>query len=241
MSSRMPNWRFGALICLFSAQPALAVDCSAPVVLGDKPSMDDYADYSDFLVAIMDYKARDRELQAQQEACPEIFISRADPTTLDPTVTQGPETLDSAVARTQRLPVIDYSTTRTWYNRSTSRSFALPTLASTQMEQETVGTQVRTLVDGTRDDRQQALSLDLIGPLAPDESAEAERLMDRQLTESLAREEQEIRRIFSVDSDTFNSVLTYDLANGGYLTLFFNGMDILRIEGLLVSCSSPCR
>lgn len=240
MTSRMPYWRFGALICLLATQPALAVDCDAPVVLGDKPSMDGYADYSDFLVAIMDYKTRERDLQAQQEACPELFITRVDPTSLDPTVTYGPETLDSAVERSARIPVIDYSTNRTWYNRSTSRSFGLPDLPNGVMEQETISTQVRTLVDGNLSARDQQLVLDLIGPLPNDDGAWAERMMERQLTEALARKEQDVSTAFSVSDGDYNNVLTFDLANGGYLSLYMNGMEIVRTEGLLVSCTSTC-
>ena len=241
MTSRMPYWRFGALICLLAAQPALAVDCDAPVVLGDKPSMDGYADYSDFLVAIMDYKTRERDLQAQQEACPELFITRVDPTSLDPTITYGPETLDSAVERSARIPTIDYSTNRTWYNRSTSRSFALPNLPNGVMEKETISTQVRTLVDGTLSARDQQLALNLIGPLAKDDGAWAEQLAHRQLTESLTRTEQVVRYVTSTSSgDASIQLITTTMDNGGYITLYVVGDEVIRTEALLVSCAGPC-
>lgn len=241
MSSRMPNWRFGALICLFAVQPALAVDCDAPVTLGGKPSMDGYADYSDFLVAIMDYKARERDLQAQQEACPELFITRVDPTSLDPTVTYGPETLDSAVERSARIPTIDYSTNRTWYNRSTSRSFGLPNLPNGVMEKETISTQVRTLVDGTLSARDQQLVLDLIGPLTKDDGAWAEQLAHRQLTESLTRTEQIVRYVTSTsEGDASIQFITTTMDNGGYITLYVVGDEVIRTEALLVSCFGPC-
>src|SRR5690606_22972806 len=119
--------------------------------------------------------------------------------------TYGPETLDSAVERSARIPVIDYSTHRTWYNRSTSRSFRLPDLSNGVMEQETISTQVRTLVDGTLSARDQQLLLDMIGPLPEEDGALAERMMERQLTESLARKEQEVSKSFSVSDGAYDN------------------------------------
>lgn len=238
MSSRMPNWRFGALICLLATQPALAVDCDAPVVLGDKPSMDGYADYSDFLVAIMDYKTRERDLQAQQETCPELFITRVDPTSLDPTVTYGPETLDSAVERSARIPVIDYSTNRTWYNRSTSRSFGLPDLPNNQMTASVVRTPLRTVVDGNIPERDQALALNLVGPLPTADGGQAQTLVERQFRDTLPVREDEVVYAFSSDQrDTIDDAYTIVNDNtGSFVTLYLRDNEIVYIRARGEGC-----
>lgn len=238
MTSRMPYRRFGALICLLAAQPVLAVDCDAPVTLGDKPSMDAYADYSDFLVAIMDYKTRERDLQAQQDACPELFISRVDPTSLDPTVTYGPETLESAVERSARIPAIDYSANRTWYNRSTSRSFGLPTLPSNQMTTSLVRTPLRTVVDGNVPERDQALVLNLVGPLPTADGASAQMLVERQFRDTLPVRDEEVIYAFSADQrDAVDDAYTIvNNSTGSSLTLYLRDTEIVYIKARGEGC-----
>lgn len=126
----------GALSLCFalSAHAQSPADCGNPIVVPDKPSLSDFADYSDFLLRIMSYKRLANEQQQHAQACPDAYTSQAANNT-DPTITAGPETLDSALARTQRLSPFDYQMHRTWHERSTSRSFVLapltpPTLAS---------------------------------------------------------------------------------------------------------------
>lgn len=227
------------LINILGSQ-AFAVDCDTAVVLGDKPSMEEYADYSDFLVAIMDHKARDRELLAQQEACPELFVSKLDPSAADPTVTYGPETLDSAVARTERLHQTEADNRPQVTDRTTSRNFRLPVLASTQMENETIPTPLRTLMEAPISERDQQLVLNLLGPMQEDDGSWGSNIMTRQYADTLSELERSVDAAYTVGDRPFNYSYRIELANEGYLTLFFLGEELVRVSGLLVSCTSTC-
>lgn len=111
-----------AALALASAGPALAAeasgDCSVPISLGQQPKMNEFADYSDFLVSIMDFKEKEEEQKEQRKACPELF-------TTPPIVWDGPEDLNNAVAEAGSRPEFDYLANPTWYDKSTSRSFGL--------------------------------------------------------------------------------------------------------------------
>lgn len=241
MSSRYMKWGPVALICLLASTGAHAdVDCSGPaVVLGDKPSMDAYADYSDFLVAIMDYKARQRELKAQQESCPELFVKHIDPTTLDPTVTYGPETLDSAVKRTRRLEKLGYEERTPGDGRSTSRNFKLPTLGSSQMEGETIRTPLRTLVDEPVSEHDQQLILSLLGPLDRADGSSASVIQNRQLEDQLVQEAKNISLVVRANQP-YDQATTYRDNQGGYITLYFNKSSLVKIDVLAQGCLSRC-
>jgi len=222
------------------SQSVLAADCDVAIELGEKPAMDAYADYSDFLVAIMDYKARDRELRTQQDACPELFVEVIDPEALDPTVTYGPETLESALKRTERLQTRSADQRPLITDRSTSRSFRLPVLASTQMENETIPTPLRTLVDAPLSERDQQLVLNLLGPLPEDDGAWASNIMTRQYADGLSNNEAFVNVAFAEANAPFDYYYTIAMANGGYLTLYFAGPELVSMNGLLVSCTSTC-
>lgn len=115
------------LLSPLSAQEPAPPPCGSPVSVPSKPALEDYPDYSDFLLQVMQYKQANRSRAAHQAACPQDY--QPEPvTSSDPTVIEQPETLDSALARTERLSPIDYQRNRTWYDRSTSQSFGLPAL-----------------------------------------------------------------------------------------------------------------
>lgn len=222
------------------SQPVLAADCDVAIELGEKPAMDAYADYSDFLVAIMDYKARDRELRAQQDACPELFVERIDPESLDPAVTYGPETIESALKRAERLQSRSADQLPRITDRSTSRSFRLPVLASTQMENETIQTPLRTLVDGNLSERDQQLVLSLQGPLADDDGAWGSEAIARATYSTLFERERESEIAFALTDYAFDSTLTVSSPNGSYLSVYFQGTDIVLMRIFQVACLGPC-
>jgi hypothetical protein len=118
--------------------------CDAPMWLPDKPQLDQYAEYSLFLADIMAYKAKKRKIATHKKDCPELYKPRAISSS-DPTVIDGPETLGGALQRAQRIPEIDYSRNQTWYNRTTSRSFGLPSLSGDELSDNTVAADLTAL------------------------------------------------------------------------------------------------
>lgn len=231
---------FGALVSLISAQQALATDCDSAVVPGEKPSMEAYADYSDFLVAIMDFKSRSRARAEQETACPELFTAQATPDTLDPTVTYGPETLESATARTQQLKPSIYPVGKTWYQRSTSRSFALPALAASQMDHQSIATHIRTLIDGPVPEREQQLALDTLGPMPEDDGHWGPDIAERQQHDELSEKEREPGFVAALSDLPYNGIQTIDTEHGGYMRLYFKAGQIIRIHSVSQACLGSC-
>lgn len=146
---------FAALACWVAA-PAMAGeasgDCSVPISLGQKPSMGDYSDYSDFLVAIMGYKKQERDQSEQRKACPELYLE-------PPTAWDGPESLDDALQQANQQAPFDYQSHPTWYDRSTSQSIALQDLPSGALANELIQASLSTLEFGAMSDDQQAAFL----------------------------------------------------------------------------------
>lgn len=229
------------LLGVLTTTQAHSVECDTLVDLGEKPVMDAYADYSDFLVAIMDYKAASRDLQAQQKQCAELFTQQASPKSQDPTITNGPETLDSALARTDQIPKVDYSVHRTWYNRSTSRSFSLPTLASAQLDNESIGTKLRTLVDEPLPEREQQLVLNSLGPLSEEDGKWASQVAERQVTDILSERERgaEIAG-FQASNGIITEIRTIYGAGNSYVTLTYSGSELIHVRFFAEGCLGSC-
>lgn len=120
-------------------QPSEPPPCGSPVAVPEKPLLDDYTDYTDFLVRIMEYKQALRERDAHKLACPDDYQPHHVAST-DPTVIDGPETLGEALERTRRLTQLDYSEHPTWHDRSTAKSFALPPLSAPGLSAERLQT-----------------------------------------------------------------------------------------------------
>jgi hypothetical protein len=82
------------LLSPLSAQESAPPPCGSPVAVPDKPALEDYPDYSDFLLQVMQYKQANRQQANHQAACPQDY--EPDPVaSSDPTVIDQPETLDS--------------------------------------------------------------------------------------------------------------------------------------------------
>lgn len=231
---------FGAFISLIICLPALAADCETLAVPGEKPAMDAYADYSDFLVAIMAFKSRSRDRAEQEILCPELLAAQADSGPLDPTVTYGPETLESAAARAEQLNPSIYRVGKTWYQRSTSRSFALPALATSQMNHQSIGTHIRTLIDGPVPEREQQLVLDSLGPLADDDGQWGPDIAERQLHDDLKNRELAPTIAATIEDLPFSGVQTTHTANNGYIRIYYKAGDIVLVEALAQSCLGFC-
>ena len=145
------------LLSPLSAQESAPPPCGSPVAVPDKPALEDYPDYSDFLLQVMQYKQANRQQANHQAACPQDY--EPDPVaSSDPTVIDQPETLDSALARTERLSPIDYQRNRTWYNRSTSQSFGLPALPGNSLS----GEHIRTLLGNAGSDTPLVLPMTIV-------------------------------------------------------------------------------
>ena len=239
MIMRYARWGLlGAILSLPISQLAYAVDCETAVTLGDKPSMDGYADYSDFLVAIMDYKARARDLEAQQSACPELFAKQLSPESMDPTITRGPETLESAVERTPKIKETAQSGLHPSDGRSTSRTFKLPVLATTKLESETIPTPLRTLIDGNRSERDQQLVLNLLGPLPDDDGEWAVNIMERQYRDVLSQQDKSVE--VAIENTQINDVITIESDDGDRITLYIKDNSLVHVDMLSHSCLGSC-
>ena len=55
------------LLSPLSAQESAPPPCGSPVAVPDKPALEDYPDYSDFLLQVMQYKQANRQ-QANHQA-----------------------------------------------------------------------------------------------------------------------------------------------------------------------------
>ncbi|MGB1466061.1 MAG: hypothetical protein ACPG8O_06805 [Alcanivorax nanhaiticus] len=132
--------------------------CGAPVSVPDKPDLENYPDYTDFLLQIMKYKQASQLQALHQTACPDDYLPQK-VVSNDPTVISEPETLDGALERTSRIEPIDYQTHPTWYDRSTSRSFELPPLAATLLS----GEHIRTLLGNAHSEEPLVLPMTIVG------------------------------------------------------------------------------
>ena len=132
--------------------------CGSPVAVPDKPLLEDYPDYSDFLLQIMKYKQAQRDQAAHRNACPDDYIPQPMASS-DPTVIDEPETLSSALVRAKQLPTMDYQKNGTWHDRSTSRSFTLPALPGTSMASESI----RTVLSNTGSQKPLVLPMTIVG------------------------------------------------------------------------------
>lgn len=135
-----------------------APPCGNPVAVPDKPLLEDYPDYSNFLLQIMKYKQAQRDRAIHRNACPDDYLPHSVASS-DPTVIDEPETLSSALARTGKLQQIDYQRNRTWYNRSTSKSFVLPPLGGDTLASE----RIRTLLANAGSDTPLFLPMTIVG------------------------------------------------------------------------------
>lgn len=168
-----------AALALASAGPALAAeasgDCSVPISLGEQPEMDEFADYSDFLVAIMGYKEKEEEEKEHRKSCPELYLT-------PPVVWDGPENLNDAVAEAGARPEFDYQANPTWYDKSTSRSFGLADMPASTLASELIQSSLANLTrdeEGLAEDEQAALLLlSAIGGGTEDGSDGAEVFLD---------------------------------------------------------------
>jgi len=124
-----------ALLPAVWCAPALAEDAWKPrpqKVFTEKPRIEDYADYSTFLVDIMEYR-RQKEAQAAEAATrpatPAPAAAPASGPVDDPSLyfIGGPESLEDALARAKKLPHPVYSEPER-FGRSTANSFPMPPL-----------------------------------------------------------------------------------------------------------------
>jgi len=150
---------------MLAALMALAMD--APMVWADappqlqRPLLENYSDYNQFLIDMAAYKQHLREQQqapqeqaqpadqahaAEPAASPEeaaspppvpaagnTAVESDDENSPPPLIINGPEDLDSAVEAAKSFPHPSYRSTRR-YNRSTAQSFRLPPLDPEDLE-----------------------------------------------------------------------------------------------------------
>lgn len=217
------------------AVSAQASDCVSPVTVGDKPAMNAYGDYTDFLVAAMEHKAKEEEKRKHQKLCPELYRQA-------PMFAAKAENLDSAVARSASQPPFDYSSNQSWYNRTTSRSFGLPGLANASMASEAINTSLISLEDGPIADSLRNILMALQSPMSGiEDGGNAASLVGRQFTDVLLLREREVLAAFLFDN--FGGRLqSIAYSDDGSLTLYLGEEDIMYSTGLIQveSCLSSC-
>jgi hypothetical protein len=228
-------------LCAAAALSALiavsgqANDCISPVELGEKPAMSAYGDYTDFLVAAMEHKAKEEEKRKHQKMCPELYRQA-------PVLGASAENLDSAVRRSADQPPFDYSRNQSWYNRSTSQSFGLPGLPNSSMAGKTINTSLAGLEDGPLADQLRNILLALQGPLVGfTDGGNAASLAGRQFTDVLLLRERDVLTAFLYDN--FGGRLQgIAYSDDGSLVLYLGKEDILFTTGLIQveSCLSSC-
>lgn len=222
-----------ASLCALCVSGAVADDCISPVKLGDKPAMTAYGDYSDFLVAVMEHKALEEKKRKHQKLCPELYREA-------PTAPAGIESLDAAIQASSKQPPFDYSANSSWYNRSTSQSFALPGMANATMAGTSLGTSFMTLDEGPIDQALAASILAMLGAGNDIEDASfASDFVSIMFDRTLAQREDDVDLAFR--SGNFLSQLTSIDQSGG-LTLYLGGAGFLAIDATIEteSCLSSC-
>ncbi|MDX1804572.1 MAG: hypothetical protein R3292_10860 [Alcanivorax sp.] len=236
------NARALGLCMLILFCPALQAEedkvppCGQPMVLPDKPNLDDYPDYSEFLLKIMKYKQAKREQAAHRQRCPQDYRPKP-PHSNDPTVVEGPETLESAMKRAKRIARIDYQKHQTWFNHTTSHSFGLPAMATSSLESESI----RTLLSNAGADKPVVFPLTLLSMQNPSlDGADAQALHNLTQYGLLPSKEQQ------ADLAAFlatNPQALYTMLTTGRLTLIL-GPDnqLLTVNGVIEveNCLSSC-
>lgn len=224
-----------AALCALCANGAHADDCISPVKLGEKPAMTAYGDYSDFLVAVMEHKALEEKKRKHQKLCPELYREA-------PTAPARTESLEAAVQASSQQPPFDYRANASWYNRSTSQSFALPSMANASMAGTTLGTSFSTLDDGPVN---QAVAASILALLGAGQNIEDSRfasdLVSVMFERTLAQREEDVDEAFR--SGSFLSQLTsVDVSGDGGLILFLGGPGFLKIDTTIETeyCLSSC-
>jgi hypothetical protein len=225
----------GAALSAALSTSVLADDCQSPVDLGEKPVMTDFADYSNFLVAIMNHKAKEEEKRRHQKMCPELYQRVLE-------IVDQRETLDSAVQQTAERPPFDYSRNQSWYNRTTSQSFGLPGLPSSMMASNAVGTSFNALEDGPIADQIRAILLALQGPTSGlVDGGSAIELIARQFQDSLPQRLNDVITAFFFDNFG-NQLAGISFTDNGGLVLFLSDSGIMKSQALITaqSCLSSC-
>lgn len=217
------------------AAPVYGEECVAPMDIGVKPDMTAYADYSDFLVAVMEFKARADALEKHQGACPQLYA-------VTPPPAASSETLASALQRSRDQAQFDYSVHQTWYDRTTSRTFGLPSMANNLLSGQTIGTSLRILEEGPLDPSTQAVILTLRSPVGGlEDGAVAVDLVNAQFEQLGLEREQQVRLAFS-EAETGPKPSQVIVASIGQLRLTYSEGQLLKVRGRVLgqSCGIDC-
>lgn len=228
----------GVSLLALSTVAAHADDCASPVVLGDKPSMSSYGDYEDFLVAVMEHKAKEEEKNKHQKMCPQLYQEA-------PMIAEQAETLNDAVQRSAQQEPFDYSRNQRWYNRSTSQSFALSGLPNSSMSGETIHTSLSGLEeDGPLTSGQRNILLALQGPFnGIDDGADASTVSGQLASDTQIIREREVQAAFGFDSFLNRLKGVAFLGGGsGSLVLYQGDENFIFAEGLVEveNCLGSC-
>ncbi|MFN3714772.1 MAG: hypothetical protein ACK4SX_14035 [Alcanivoracaceae bacterium] len=224
-----------AALSVLCAAAAHGSECTSPVMLGEKPAMVTYGDYSDFLVAVMEHKSREEEKRRHQKLCPELYREA-------PTEPSQIESLEGAIRRSAGQPPFDYSANQSWYNRSTSRSFALPGMPNSLMASLALGTPLDTQAMSPEAQR---LLAAVLASLGTDENLEdgskSLGLSHEMIFRLLPQREADV--VIAAMAGSFGSRLT-DVAfsDDGSLTLYLGGSGFLKIHAQIEveNCLSSC-
>ncbi|MGB2246348.1 MAG: hypothetical protein ACPH3N_01695 [Alcanivorax sediminis] len=210
--------------------------CGNPVSVPSKPDLEDYPDYTDFLVKIMVYKKAKKSQVIHREACPEDYQPQP-VVSKDPTIILEPETLDGALDRAEQIPKLDYASNATWHDRSTSQSFSLAALPGSALASENI----RTILANANNDSPLVLPMTIVGMQLDglNDGANAEHLAQDSAYQTLLYTEGSVIEILFSSANGITA-----MSNSGNLTFFHNDSnDIVLTNGLIEveSClSSGC-
>lgn len=225
-----------------------APDCSSPIWLPDRPTLDNTPDYSTFLAQIMAYKKAKREQAAQKQACPQLYRKIREPNN-NPTVVEGPETLHEALQRARQLSQLDYSHGEQ-QSGSTVHSFPLPQLSGNQMARDTISANLENLSNNAKP-KSGAQELPLIygAQLNPNvvNGRDAQQNTSSSVEQALPTQDQNLNVAYNANTfgGRLGQIVQSDVVDGSYLRYYYSKdgqlmliTGVLQVENCLSSCSN---
>lgn len=242
----------GGMALILALAPTLHAkdsgDCDVAIDLGKKPEMGDHSQLNAFIAAALEYKSQQRKQDQHRKSCPELYEKQPVLWIDDPTVTQGPETLDSAVERSESFPSLDYGTTDEWYGRSTSQSFSLSDAGTDELADSLIQTPLFLLQESDAADaapsadEESAILLALATDFDSEKGIYADKLVTDQLAQTLFFRERDAESALGTEPGEFVNIQPIPSFFGGF-ALFSDASgenELVTSRYEMESCLSSC-
>lgn len=221
-----------ALFALLITSPSFAMDCEQPVETGERPQMEAFGESRDFLAAMMSYRERVALQNRQRAECPGLTDRNED---VGAETASPHENLDEAVARGRDLPPFDYARHPRWYNRTTSRTFGLPPLPTSRMDDRLIRTRIIQPEDDIIEPRMQSALLVMQGPM--DDVMNGRDAEDYQFLRLREREYEEKQSASEASNPpAFTEVVYYSNPAGTWLAFYYLSGELIHTAGFVAGC-----